>query len=158
LLATADPGVIFTYPIDAQLDVPVGTRVVVTFSDPVEAGALGPCTATTGAFCVVGPNGPVAATPEVTGDGRSVQLASGLEPGTRYDVFVRAELSPTAANLPDSGPLFRLHHARIAPARAARRRSSRSTAPRRRRPTRSVRCSRPRRSGSVFSEPSIREP
>ena len=31
-LQTAAPGVVFTYPIDAQLDVPLGTRIVVTFS------------------------------------------------------------------------------------------------------------------------------
>jgi len=106
-LATAEPGVIFTYPIDAQLDVPVGSRVVVTFSEPVAAGALGACTTASGAFCLVGPAGPLDATAEVTGDGRSVQFASAaLEPGTKYDVFVRAALSPTATNLPESGPLF----------------------------------------------------
>ncbi|MEJ7600787.1 MAG: Ig-like domain-containing protein [Kofleriaceae bacterium] len=105
-LVTAEPGVIFTYPADQQLDVPTGARIVVTFSEPVEAGALGACTATTGAFCVVGPAGPVDATAKVTGDGRSVELSGALEPGTTYVVFVRSELAPRATNLP-AGPLFR---------------------------------------------------
>jgi hypothetical protein len=105
-LVTAEPGVIFTYPGDGQLDIPTGARIVVTFSDPVEAGAIGPCTATTGAFCVVGPAGPVDAVPQVTGDGRSVELAGPLEPGTSYDVIVRPELMPRATNLAGFGPLF----------------------------------------------------
>ncbi len=102
---TALPGVVFTYPLSDQLDVPTGTRVVVTFSEPVTASALGPCTATTGAFCVVGPGGPVG-TPTVTPDGLGVQLEGGLEPGTTYEVLVRAELAPFAANL-GTGPLLR---------------------------------------------------
>src|SRR4051812_40372187 len=77
-LATAVPGVVYTYPADAQLDVPLGARVVVTFSDPVEPTAMGPCTGTaadvTGAFCLVGPEGPVSAAAEIAGDGRSVQF------------------------------------------------------------------------------------
>ena len=106
-LATAESGVIFTYPIDSQLDVPLGTRVVVTFSDPVVASALGDCTATSGAFCVVGPNGPVDGAAEVI-DGSSVQFTSAaLEPGTTYEVVVRSALSPNASNLPESGPLFK---------------------------------------------------
>ena len=105
-LVTAEPGVIFTYPADQQLDIPTGARIVVTFSEPVEAGALGPCSATTGPFCVVGPAGPVEAMPQITGDGRSVELAGSLEPGTTYGVYVRQDLAPRATNLPAAGPLF----------------------------------------------------
>jgi len=106
-LQTADPGVVFVYPADQQLDVPLGTRIVVTFSEKVSENALGACTDTSGAFCLVGPNGVVQATPEVTGDGFSVQFADAqLEPGTPYQVFVRSELDPAASNLPASGPLF----------------------------------------------------
>ncbi|HEY5937729.1 MAG TPA: Ig-like domain-containing protein [Kofleriaceae bacterium] len=105
-LVTAEPGVIFTYPADQQLDIPTGARIVVTFSEPVEAGALGPCSATTGPFCVVGPAGPVDAMPQITGDGRSVELAGSLEPGTTYGVYVRQDLAPRATNLPTAGPLF----------------------------------------------------
>lgn len=104
-LATAKPGVIFSFPIDGQLDVPVGSRVVVTFSDPVEKSAIGACTATSGAFCVVGPNGPVDAMPVVSDDGKSVSIQGELEPGALYQVFARAELAPTAENLKE-GPLF----------------------------------------------------
>ena len=95
-LATAQAGVVFTYPLDHQVDVPLGTRIVATFSDPV-AGASG--------LTLMGPNGPVAGTPEVVGDGKSVQIAdAALEPGTTYTVVVSPSLSPTAQNLP-SGPL-----------------------------------------------------
>jgi hypothetical protein len=106
-LQTAEPGVVFTYPADQQLDVPLGTRIVVTFSDPVAASALGACTETSGAFCLVGPGGVVDATPEVTGDGHSVQFpaTTQLEAGATYQLFVRGELAPNATNLPESGPL-----------------------------------------------------
>ena len=111
-LETAAPGVVFTYPIDRQLDVPLGSRIVVTFSDPVEPSAIGACAgqgdAVTGSFCLVGPAGAVAATAEVTGEGKSVQFASAaLEPGTTYGLYARSPVSPTAQNLPTSGPLFR---------------------------------------------------
>jgi hypothetical protein len=96
---------VFTYPIEGQNDVPVGSRIVVTFSERVTAGSLGPCTATSGAFCVVGPNGPVDATPTVSEDGTSVSFEGPLEPGTKYEVFARADLAPFAENLP-SGALF----------------------------------------------------
>jgi outer membrane protein W len=100
-LQTAAPGVVFTYPIDAQLDVPLGTRIVVTFSDPMVSSAVS-------AFSITGPAGPVAGTPEITNDGRSIQVAdAALDPGTTYEVAIRRELAPDAENLPASGPLFR---------------------------------------------------
>ena len=110
-LATADHGVIFTFPIDGQLDVPLGSRVVVTFSDRVNASALGPCTGTgdsvSGALCLVGPDGAVDAAPEVSSDGYSVAFdVPTLEPGTTYAVYARQALSASARNLPASGPLF----------------------------------------------------
>jgi DNA-binding transcriptional regulator YiaG len=122
-LATAEPGVVYSYPIDAQLDVPLGARVVVTFSDPVDPSAIAACSGTgaevTGAFCLVGPDGPVDATAEVVGDGKTVQLAGvGFAPGTRYGVYVRPALAPTARNLPAAGPLFSFT-TRSTPARAA---------------------------------------
>jgi hypothetical protein len=115
-LATAEPGVVYTYPVDAQIDVPLGARVVVTFSDPVVAGALTACSGTgadvTGAFCVVGPDGTVDGTAEVVGDGQGdnkiVQLSGlALAPATTYAVYVRPALAPAARNLPATGPLFR---------------------------------------------------
>lgn len=104
-LATAEPGVVFSFPIDGQRDVPLGSRIVVTFSDPVAKSALGACTADSGAFCLVGPNGPIDATAEVVGDGRSVEFAAAnLEEGTEYKLFVRSALAPDAKNLPVTGP------------------------------------------------------
>ena len=103
---------VFTSPSSDQLDVPLGTRVVVAFSDPIDATALGACTArgggAAGGLCLVGPNGVVAATAEVAGsDGRAVEVVSApLEPGTTYGVYVDAGLAPTATNLPATGPLF----------------------------------------------------
>ncbi len=106
-LATAQPGVVFTYPVDQQLDVPTGARVLVTFSDPVVASALGPCTADTGAVCLVGPSGVVDVMPQVVGDGgKTVELTGApLEPGSQYQLFVRQAIDPDATNLPASGPL-----------------------------------------------------
>lgn len=103
-LQTAESGVVFSYPANQQLDVPLGSRIVVTFSDFVKESALGPCSETSGAFCLIGPAGVVDATPEVTGDGFSVQFASpALDPGTTYRLFVRSELLPEAGNLPAAG-------------------------------------------------------
>lgn len=97
---------VFAFPNDGQRDVPLGSRIVVTFSDPVEKGALGACSADAGAFCLVGPDGPVDATPEIVGDGRSVQFAAAnLVEGTEYKLFVRSALAPDAKNLPVTGPL-----------------------------------------------------
>jgi hypothetical protein len=110
-LMTAEPGVVYTYPVDAQLDVPLGARVVVTFSDPVDPGAIGACTGTAaapgGAICLVGPDGPVATTATLVGDGKTVEFAGvGFAPGTKYAVHARQALVPAAKNLPASGPLF----------------------------------------------------
>jgi hypothetical protein len=106
-----EPGVIYTFPRDGQLDVPLSARVVVTFSDPVMAGAIAPCAGTaanpTGALCLVGPDGPLAVTAEVIGDGRIVQLSAALEEATTYALFARSALAPTATNLPASAPLVR---------------------------------------------------
>ena len=104
-LETAQPGVVFAYPVDGQVDVPLGTRVIVTFSEPVVASALTCSDPASGAFCIVGPGGPVAVTPEVSADGKTVRVDSpGYDPGTRYQVIVGPALDPDAQNLP-SGPL-----------------------------------------------------
>jgi hypothetical protein len=99
-LATAEHGVIFTYPVDGQLDVPVGARVVVSFSDRVADNALD-------ALTIVGPEGAVDATPVVSSDGHTVSFeAPPLAPGETYAVNVGSAVSPSAKNLPASGPLF----------------------------------------------------
>lgn len=111
-LATAQPGVVFTYPADTQVDVPTGAHILVTFSEPVDASALAACggstTAPTGGFCLVGPDGVVAATPVVVGtDAKTVELDATLVEGASYTAFVAAAVDPVATNLPTSGtPLF----------------------------------------------------
>lgn len=107
-LETAEPGVVFAFPADGQLDVPTGTRVVVTFSGPVAAGGLGACDpAGDGGFCLVGPDGPVSVTPAVVGDGRSVEIPPGqLAPGATYALHVAQALAPFAKNLPEGKPLL----------------------------------------------------
>ena len=104
------PGVVFAYPSNGQLDVPLGTRVAVTFSEAVDASALGTCAGSgasvTGGFCLVGPSGPVDAMPQVTGDGKTVELdAPPLDPGTAYALYVAPALDPQATNIPASAPL-----------------------------------------------------
>jgi hypothetical protein len=103
---TAVPGVIFTSPVDAQLDVPVGARLVVAFSDPVVASALGQCTAQGGEFCLVGPSGPVNAMPEVATDGKSVSFTGlQLDEAASYQLYVGPGLAPFAKNLAANGAL-----------------------------------------------------
>lgn len=105
-LENAKRGVVLAFPVDGQLDVPTGARIFVSFSEKVEDSALGTCDASgAGGFCVVGPNGPVAAMAEVVGDGKTVQITGGLEAGTAYALHVGRELAPFAENLPESGPL-----------------------------------------------------
>jgi len=95
-LATAQPGVVFTYPVDKQVDVPVGTKLVVSFSDPVVASAVICPT-----FCIMGPNGPANVTPTVSADGLSVTVDSpGWDPGAQYQIVVAQSVDPTATNLP----------------------------------------------------------
>src|ERR1044071_1214710 len=103
------PGVVYTFPADGQVDVPLGARIVVTFSDPVNASAIAAFSGTAaqpvGALCLVGPDGPVAANAAVAGDGRIVQLTAALAEGTTYALYARPDLAPAARNLPESGPL-----------------------------------------------------
>ena len=112
-LKTAEPGVVFTYPVDGEVDVPLGTRIVVTFSDPVTESALGSCSgqgdAVSGAFCVVGPAGALDVTAAVVGDDKKTIAidAPPLDAGTQYAVYVRSPIAPNAKNLPGSGPLVK---------------------------------------------------
>ncbi|HEX5058676.1 MAG TPA: Ig-like domain-containing protein [Kofleriaceae bacterium] len=72
------PSVVFTYPVDNQLDVPLGARVLVSYSDAVadQAG----CT-------LAGPDGNVEITKQVVGHGKTVAItSSALLPLTTYQV------------------------------------------------------------------------
>lgn len=105
----APGGVVFTFPRDRQLDVPLGAPVIVTFSDPVDANAVAACSGTrdavVGAICLVGPDGPVTATAELVGD-RTVRFThAALAPGATYAVYARPALVPTLPELPDAALL-----------------------------------------------------
>jgi hypothetical protein len=96
--------VVFTYPVDTQVDVPTGANVLVTFSDPVTAGSLA-CSMPSSGFCLVGPNGPVTAMPAVSTDGLTVEYTGlAMDAGASYAVYVGADLAPSAQNL-TTGPL-----------------------------------------------------
>jgi hypothetical protein len=98
--STAVPGVVFAYPVDSQVDVPVGTNVVISFSETIDPSALSQCT-------IVGPAGPVTATATATSDGTGVFFAAPpLLAGTTYQVVLPAAIDPVAQNLPSSGPLL----------------------------------------------------
>lgn len=109
------PGAIFAYPFDGQMDVPVGARIVVSFSDPVRADELErPCSGSGGSvqggFCVSGPGGAISGSAMIAGaEGTIVHFESDeLVPGVDYQVFVSPTILETevpATNLPDSGPL-----------------------------------------------------
>ena len=93
-------GVVFAYPVDQQIDVPLGTRIVVSFSEPVEATAVQ----------LIGPAGPVAATSSLAAGATTVVMTPGaLEAGTSYAVVVDPAAEPlleftTRDDRPRSGP------------------------------------------------------
>jgi len=92
--------VVLTSPRDQQLDVPVGGRIVVSFSGAVPDGVAG-------AARVVGPEGPVTVTTQLAGGGKTLVLtASELAPGTTYEVDV-ADVAfhyTTRDDRPHAGP------------------------------------------------------
>jgi hypothetical protein len=109
------PGVIFTYPRDGQMDIPVGARIVVTLTDAVQGSPQSACTAgpngtINGSFCLAGPEGVIPTTVTVAGDNKNILLAqpsANLREGVRYSVFARPDLLGGAtSNLSASGPLF----------------------------------------------------
>jgi hypothetical protein len=79
--AELQPGVIFTYPIDGMQDVPLGSHVVVGFSDPIAAASNVQLVDETGTT--------VDATPTITASGSSVTLdPHHLLPGANYSVML----------------------------------------------------------------------
>lgn len=92
---------VFTFPIDGQVDVPLGARIVVTFSEPVAEGAA------TSGVSLVGPDGPIEAAVEVSENRKSLSVTSkAMLPGTTYGVQVQNSVAPKATNIPGTGPLF----------------------------------------------------
>jgi hypothetical protein len=119
------PGIVFSYPRDGQYDVPVGARILLTFSDPVPTPVDTACGRSggqvTGSLCVEGPDGFVPGT--VTVDGATVAFVptGGLAEGAAYEVWARPSLLPIANNLAGEAPLFTFHarSTRIRPDEAA---------------------------------------
>jgi Big-like domain-containing protein len=74
--APGEPTVVFTYPRDHQLDVPLGTRLIVAYSQPVDVQPA-----------VVGPDGNVEIDVATIADGNTLAITSkAFLPGTEYEV------------------------------------------------------------------------
>ena len=106
-------GVIFTYPIDGQTDVPLGTRFYVTFSKNASQSAVNAACSVDGGgtvsgnFCLLGPgNTVVPIAPSVSG--KVVQFETDqLQQGTRYELYVRgAVIGGGSTNLSSTDPLI----------------------------------------------------
>lgn len=119
---TLSHGVVFTYPINGQSDVPLGTRFYVTFSKAVSNDAVvAGCSVdgsgnVTGNFCLVDANDNVVAiTPTVSG--KVVQFETDqLRQGSRYRLFVRsAVIGESRTNLPADDPLLTFTTSQIDP-------------------------------------------
>jgi len=106
-------GVIFTYPIDGQTDVPLGTRFYVTFSKDADANAVNqPCSvdaggAVSGNLCLLGPGNSLVPL-QATVHGPVVEFETDqLQAGTYYHLYVRNDvIGVTDTNLPASAPLL----------------------------------------------------
>ncbi|HVL00677.1 MAG TPA: Ig-like domain-containing protein [Dongiaceae bacterium] len=110
---TLSDGVVFTYPLSGQTDVPTGTRFYVGFSRTVSASAVSASCSVDGGgnvsgnFCLVGPgNSLVTISPNV--NGKVVEFETDqLRQGTPYALHVRgAVIGGGSTNLPTSGPLL----------------------------------------------------
>ena len=110
--ALAD-GVVFTYPLSGQTDVPTGTRFYVGFSRNISQGAVAASCSVDGSgtvsgnFCLVGPgNSLVAISPTVNGKVVEFETDQLLQ-GTPYALYVRgAVIGGGDTNLPASAPLL----------------------------------------------------
>lgn len=95
------PGLVFSFPGDGQFDVPVGARVVLSMTDPIDATALATtCTGDPdapetigGGLCLVGPAGWVDIAPTISGErGAVIHIEPDLQPGATYQLYIRPEL------------------------------------------------------------------
>ncbi|MDX1804164.1 MAG: Ig-like domain-containing protein [Alcanivorax sp.] len=106
---------IYAYPDNGLVDVPLSTHGLWVFSSPVDKQAVSrPCTGGAGekpqgSFCVTGPDGVVDMSQHlsVINGGKTIQLdMSILKAGTRYQVWVRPSANPQAVNLSGDKPLL----------------------------------------------------
>ncbi|EKF73560.1 hypothetical protein A11A3_13063 [Alcanivorax hongdengensis A-11-3] len=106
---------IYAYPDDGLVDVPLSTHGLWAFSNKVDADAVttactgGPGEEPQGSFCITGPDGAVDLSDmlSVINNGKTIQVdMDGLKPGTEYQVWIRPSANPGAENLSDEGSLL----------------------------------------------------
>jgi methionine-rich copper-binding protein CopC len=109
------PGLVYSFPGDGQLDVPVGSLISLVFSEAILESEISPgCSVSgnsvTGGLCVVDSTGPVAGTWSIVGGGRAAEFTPDepLAEDSSYAVHIASSiLSPGVGNLPESGPSVR---------------------------------------------------
>lgn len=114
------PGVVFTYPLDGQVDVPAQANLIFQFTDPVDPAVIDAActldgTAPQGGICIVGSAGLVPATATVLGGkGNIVSVTSSqMKAGESYQVFVLPGVLSGAANLAADAPLITFRTRRV---------------------------------------------
>ncbi len=118
--APPPPGIIFTYPRNGQVDVPTGTRVLLTFSETPSVSDAG-CTrdgdagTVTGELCLESAEGFLEPNASVVGN--TVVLQPHFTEGVEYRLYVGKSVLPSASNLKDGAPLlsFRTRNLRVIP-------------------------------------------
>lgn len=119
-------GVVFTYPINGQTGVPLGTRFYVTFSKAASQNAVQTACSVdgdgnvSGHFCLLDADDNVV-TIDTQVNGKVVQFeTTHLRQGTRYRLFVRsAVIGGGDTNLPASDPLLTFTTSQIDPVSGA---------------------------------------
>lgn len=119
-------GVVFTYPINGQTDVPLGTRFYVTFSKNASQDAVQTACSVDGGgnvsghFCLLDANDNVV-TINTQVNGKVVQFeTTHLRQGTAYRLFVRsAVIGGGDTNLPASDPLLTFTTSQLDPVSGA---------------------------------------
>lgn len=114
----AGEALIFAYPADASVDIPLGSKAIFTFSTAVDTGAvLQACSDSGGVipngnFCIVEASGttPIDHTlvTNVTNKGKTIEVdLATLEAGKAYSVWVKPSVAPNATNLKSKAALLR---------------------------------------------------
>ena len=92
-------GVVLSYPLDGQRDVPLGARLLVSFAAPIAAEAAG-------GVRVVGPRGHVDVEVAIEGGGKTLAITPrALEPATTYALYAAAAAGGSDSDT--SAPLVR---------------------------------------------------
>lgn len=113
-----EPGaaLIYTYPTDGMVDIPLGTRMILTFSTAIDEAALQqPCEADgddfVGPICLADSSGnlvPVGDIAEVSNRRKTLSLSmESLREGEQYRLWLSPDIAPGVVNLNHEGPLMR---------------------------------------------------